>query len=134
MTAPPARTLRVALAGNPNSGKTSIFNLLTGLHQQVGNWPGVTVERKSGHLRQGEYQIEIVDLPGTYSLNAFSLEEKIAREFILRERPDVVVNVVDAANLGRHLQLTVQLLEIGVDVVVALNMWDEFERTGARLD
>lgn len=135
MTTPaPIRTLRVALAGNPNAGKTSIFNLLTGLHQQVGNWPGVTVERKTGTLRHGDYRIEVIDLPGTYSLSAYSLEEQIAREFVLRERPDIVINVVDAANLARHLQLTVQLLEVGVDVIVALNMWDEFEQTGSRLD
>lgn len=134
MTAPPTRTIRVAIAGNPNSGKTSLFNLLTGMRQHVGNWPGVTVERKTGYLEHAGYRIEVIDLPGTYSLAAYSLEERIARDFILQERPDVVVNVVDAANLARHLQLTVQLLETGVDVVVALNMWDEFQRTGARLD
>lgn len=134
MTAPLTRTIRVAIAGNPNAGKTSLFNLLTGMHHQVGNWPGVTVERKVGQIEHADYHIEVIDLPGTYALTAYSLEERIARDFILQERPDVVVNVVDAANLARHLQLTVQLLETGVDVVVALNMWDEFERTGARLD
>lgn len=134
MTAPATRTIRVAIAGNPNAGKTSLFNLLTGMHQQVGNWPGVTVERKTGHLEHAGYRIEVIDLPGTYALTAYSLEERIARDFILQERPDVVVNVVDAANLTRHLQLTVQLLETGADVVVALNMWDELQRTGAHLD
>ncbi len=128
------RRLRVALAGNPNSGKTSVFNLLTGLHQQVGNWPGVTVERKTGRVDYRGYQIEVVDLPGTYSLSPFSIEERIAREYIMSERPDVVVDVVDAANLSRNLYLTVQLLEMGVDVVVDLNMWDEFVSSGAKLD
>jgi ferrous iron transport protein B len=131
---PVTRKLRVALAGNPNSGKTSVFNLLTGLHQQVGNWAGVTVERKSGRLRHGAYELEITDLPGTYSLTSYTLEERIARQFILEEHPDVIVNVVDAANLERNLQLTAQLLEMGVDLVVDLNMWDEFTGSGARLD
>ncbi len=131
---PPARTLRIALAGNPNSGKTSLFNLLSGLHQQVGNWPGVTVERKLGRLEHAGYAIEIIDLPGIYSLTAHSLEEQIARDYILTTRPDVVVNVVDAANLVRHLYLSVQFIEMGLDVVLALNMWDEFERSGSRLD
>jgi len=128
------RTLRVAIAGNPNSGKTSIFNLLTGLHQQVGNWPGVTVERKIGRVRHGAYELELIDLTGTYSLTAYSLEERIAREYILESKPDVVIDVVDSANLERNLYLTTQLLEMGVDVVVALNMWDEFEHSGAQLD
>jgi ferrous iron transport protein B len=131
---PTSRTLRIALAGNPNAGKTSLFNLLSGLHQQVGNWPGVTVERKLGRLEHAGYAIEIVDLPGIYSLTAHSLEEQIARDYILTQRPDVVVNVVDAANLVRHLYLSVQFIEMGLDVVLALNMWDEFEKSGARLD
>ncbi len=129
-----ARTLRVALAGNPNSGKTSVFNLLTGLHQQVGNWSGVTVERKSGRVQHGGFDLEIVDLPGAYSLTSYTLEERIARQYILEERPDVIVNVVDAANLERNLHLTAQLLEMGVDVIVDLNMWDEFVASGAQLD
>ena len=128
------KTLRIALAGNPNSGKTSVFNCLTGARQHVGNWPGVTVERKTGRFSHRGYDIEVVDLPGTYSLTAYSVEERIARDFIVEERPDVVIDVVDSANLARHLYLTVQLLEIGVDVVVALNMWDEFEASGATLD
>lgn len=130
----PGRVFRIALAGNPNSGKTSLFNLLTGLHQQVGNWPGVTVERKVGRVAHAGYVFEVVDLPGTYSLTAYSLEERIAREYILEQRPDVVVNVVDSANLDRNLYLTAELLEMGVDVVVALNMWDEFQRSGSKLD
>ncbi|MBD3235776.1 MAG: ferrous iron transport protein B [Candidatus Eisenbacteria bacterium] len=128
------RVFRIALAGNPNSGKTSLFNLLTGLRQQVGNWPGVTVERKTGRLQHAGRDFEIIDLPGTYSLTPYTLEERIAREYILEQRPDVVINVVDSANLDRNLYLTVQLLEMGVDVVVALNMWDEFQRSGSRLD
>ncbi|MCK4304366.1 MAG: ferrous iron transport protein B [Candidatus Eisenbacteria sp.] len=130
----PRKTIRVALAGNPNSGKTSVFNMLTGLHQQVGNWPGVTVERKAGHLEYAGYQIEFVDLPGTYSLTSYSIEERIARQYILEEQPDVIIDVVDAANLDGNLFLTTQLLEMGVDVIVDLNMWDEFERSDAQLD
>ena len=128
------RTIRVAIAGNPNAGKTSVFNLLTGLHQHVGNWPGVTVQRKAGTIAFAGYRFEIIDLPGTYSLTAYSLEERIAREYILDARPDVVVNVIDSANLERNLLLTTQLLEMGVDLVVDLNMWDEFTRSGAQLD
>jgi len=131
---PATRVLRVALAGNPNSGKTSVFNVLTGLHQQVGNWAGVTVERKSGRIRHGGYELEIIDLPGTYSLTSYTLEERIARQYIFDERPDVIVNVIDAANLERNLHLTVQLLEMGVDLIVDLNMWDEFTASRARLD
>ncbi|MBD3367787.1 MAG: ferrous iron transport protein B [Candidatus Eisenbacteria bacterium] len=128
------RTLTIALAGNPNSGKTSIFNALTGARQQVGNWPGVTVEKKVGRLTHGEYDIEIIDLPGTYSLTAYSVEERVARSFIIDEKPDVVIHVIDAANLQRNLYLTVQLLELGVDVVLDLNMWDEHLVCGAELD
>jgi len=128
------RTIRIGLAGNPNSGKTCIFNLLTGLQQHVGNWPGVTVERKVGRLDYQGYRFEVTDLPGTYSLTSYSIEERIAREYILNEQPDIIINVVDAANLERNLHLTTQLLEMGVDVIVDLNMWDEFTRMGAKLD
>jgi len=121
---------RIALAGNPNCGKTTIFNHLTGSHQHVGNWPGKTVEQKSGFIDFDDCQIEIVDLPGTYSLNAYSMEEIIARDFILEENPDLVLCVVDAANLERNLNLTVQILELGVPVVVALNMTDIAEHRG----
>lgn len=118
------KQLRVALVGNPNSGKSSIFNVLTSSHQHVGNWPGKTVEKISGRFSHDVYEIEVVDLPGTYSLSAFTQEEVIARDFILDERPDVVVTVVDATNLERNLYLLVQVLELGVPVVVALTMTD----------
>lgn len=115
----------VALAGNPNSGKTTVFNSLTGARQHVGNWPGVTVEKKEGQLSVGDKVIRLVDLPGTYSLDAYSADEAVARDFILFEQPDVVVNIVDATNLERNLYLTVQMMELGANVVVALNMFDE---------
>lgn len=126
--------LTVALAGNPNAGKTTIFNALTGLHQHVGNWPGVTVMKKEGTCRHSEMSINVVDLPGTYSLSAYSPEELIARNFIVEEMPDVVVNVLDAANLERNLYLTIQILEMGVPVVVALNMVDELHKQGCQID
>lgn len=124
----------LALAGNPNAGKSTIFNHLTGLHQHTGNWPGKTVEKKEGLCRHGDLLINVVDLPGTYSLTAYSPEELIARNFIIEEKPDVVVNVVDATNLERNLYLTVQILELGVPVVVALNMADALDKQGARVD
>lgn len=123
--------LTIALAGNPNSGKTTIFNVLTGLHQHTGNWPGKTVERKDGEITFSGLKIKVVDLPGTYSLTAYSPEEIIARDFILEEKPDVVINVVDATNLERNLFLTVQILELDVPVVMALNMADDLTRHGA---
>lgn len=128
------RAIRIALAGNPNSGKTSVFNSMTGAHQKVGNWPGVTVEKKTGNVSHGGYDIEVVDLPGTYSLTAYSVEERVTRSFIADEKPDVVIHVIDSGNLARNLYLTVQLLELGVDVILDLNMWDEFENSGATLD
>ena len=125
--------MRVALAGNPNSGKTSLFNELTGANQYVGNWPGVTVERKAGRLR-GREDVEIIDLPGIYSLSPYTPEEVVARRHLLEERPDLVVNVVDATNLERNLYLTSQLLETGLPVVIALNMTDLLERRRLRID
>ncbi len=124
----------VALAGNPNSGKTSLFNTLTGAHQHVGNYPGVTVEKVEGRVLHAGHSIRIVDLPGIYSLTSYSLEETIARTFLVTEKPDVVVNVVDATNLERNLYLTVQLLEMGVRVIVVLNMMDELKERGIVLD
>jgi ferrous iron transport protein B len=126
--------ITIALAGNPNAGKTTIFNALTGLRQHTGNWPGKTVEKKEGEIEYGGRTINIVDLPGTYSLTAYSPEEIIARNFIIEERPDVVVNVVDATNLERNLYLTLQLLELEVPVVLALNMTDELQKDGAAIN
>lgn len=118
-------TNTIALVGNPNSGKTTLFNALTGANQHVGNWPGVTVEKKEGHFRFLNQEYTLVDLPGTYSLGAFSEDEIVARNYILGGHPDIVINVVDATNIERNLYLTTQLLEMGVKVVIALNMVDE---------
>ena len=121
------RRLTVALIGNPNAGKTTVFNNLTGAHQHVGNWPGVTVERKEGVREHDGCLINVVDLPGVYSLTAYSPDEMIARDFVVDERPDVIVDIVDASNLERNLYLAVQLLEMGANLVVALNMMDMAE-------
>lgn len=129
-----SQTIQVGLIGNPNSGKTTLFNGLTGAHQKVGNWPGVTVEKKEGSRRFRDYVLNLVDLPGTYSLSAFSIEETLVREYLLTERPDVIVQVVDGSNLERNLYLTVQLLELGIPLVIALNMYDELTEKGIQLD
>lgn len=115
----------IALVGNPNCGKTTLFNALTGANQHVGNWPGVTVEKKEGILKNNNDVYNVVDLPGTYSLGAYSEDEIVARDFIIKENPDVVINVVDATNIERNLYLTAQLIEMGANVVIALNMMDE---------
>jgi len=128
------RQYTIALAGNPNSGKSTIFNALTGARQHVGNWPGKTVEKKEGACRRNDVEIKVVDLPGTYSLAAYSMEEVIARDFIINEQPDVVVAVVDASNLERNLYLTLQILELGAPVVVALNMSDVADSRGFKID
>lgn len=116
--------ITIALAGNPNVGKTTLFNSITGGKQHVGNWPGVTVEKKVGKKKYGGKNLEVIDLPGTYSLTAYSIDEKVARDFILDDGPDVVVHVMDATNIERNLFLTTQLLDIGANVVVGLNMYD----------
>jgi ferrous iron transport protein B len=128
------REIRIALAGNPNAGKTTLFNALTGAQQQVGNWPGVTVERREGRFDCLGHPVTVVDLPGIYSLTAYSLDEHVAHNYLLDEQPDAVVAVVDASNLERHLFLVVQLLELGARVIVALNMMDVAEAQGVRID
>ncbi len=127
-------TITIALAGNPNSGKTTIFNNLTGARQKVGNWPGVTVERKEGTINFKGYQIKVVDLPGTYSLTAYSVEERVARDFILNHNPDVVVDILDASNLERNLYLATQLIEMGVNLILVLNMADVAKSRGIDID
>jgi ferrous iron transport protein B len=124
----------IALAGNPNAGKSTLFNALTGARQHVGNWPGKTVEKKEGVWQHKGREYQVVDLPGTYSLTAYSLEEIIARNYIVDEHPDVVVTVIDSANLERNLYLVVQILEMGIQVVVALNMSDIAESRGIKID
>ena len=130
----PPKSLTVALAGNPNSGKSTIFNNLTGTRQKVGNWPGVTVEKKEGRLTINGYELTIVDLPGTYSLTAYSIEEIVARNFILDEKPDVVVDVIDTSNVERNLYLATQLRELDSKVIYVLNMADVARQRGAKID
>jgi len=128
------KKIKIALAGNPNSGKTTVFNNITGARQNVGNWPGVTVEKKSGLVKYKDIEIEVVDLPGIYSLTAYSIEEIVARNFLINEKPDVVIDIVDAANLERNLYLAVQFLELGVPLIIALNMVDVSEARGITID
>ena len=130
----PRKEITVALAGNPNSGKTTVFNNLTGAKQHVGNWPGVTVEKKEGSLRYAGYEIKVVDLPGVYSLTAYSLDEVIARDFVVDANPDVVVDVVDTSKLERNLYLAVQLLEMGAPLIIVLNMMDMAESRRYKID
>ncbi len=128
------KKISVAIAGNPNSGKTSVFNALTGARQHVGNYPGVTVEKKEGLCRYDEFQISMVDLPGTYSLNAYSVEELIARNYIIDEHPDVVIDVIDSSNIERNLYLATQLMEMNVPLVLAFNMSDIAKQRGLEFD
>jgi small GTP-binding protein len=128
------RAITVALAGNPNSGKTTVFNNLTGARQHVGNWPGVTVEKKQGSCKYKGRRINVVDLPGVYSLTAYSLDEVIARDYIVEGKPDVVVDIVDASNLERNLYLAVQFLEMQVRLVIALNMMDVAQSRGYQIN
>lgn len=128
------RPMRVALAGNPNCGKTTLFNALTGSNQYVGNWPGVTVEKKEGIAHLGDRELTVVDLPGIYSLSPYSMEEIVARDFIIGEAPDAILNIVDATNLERNLYLTIQLLELERPMVLALNFMDEVMQRGDTID
>jgi len=127
-------TVCIALVGNPNAGKSTIFNSLTGDRQHVGNWPGKTVEKKEGYYTIGDTTYSVIDLPGIYSLTPYSLEEAITRNYLIQTSPDVVVAVVDAANLERNLYLVVQLIELGLPLVVTLNMTDVAEARGLRID
>ena len=130
--------MKVALTGNPNSGKTTMFNALTGGNEKVGNWAGVTVERKEHKIKRsfysGETELIVVDLPGAYSMSPFTSEESIASEYVKNEKPDVIINIVDGTNLGRSLFFTTQLLELGIPVVVALNKSDVNKRKETRID
>lgn len=125
--------IRIALAGNPNSGKTTLFNALTGSNQYVGNWPGVTVEKKEGKLKKHE-NVRIMDLPGIYSLSPYTLEEVVARNYLINDRPDAILNIVDGTNLERNLYLTTQLTELGIPVVVAVNMMDVVKKNGDKIN
>ena len=126
-------SIKIALAGNPNCGKTTLFNALTGSNQFVGNWPGVTVEKKEGKLR-GHKDVVIVDLPGIYSLSPYTLEEVVARNFLISERPDAILNIIDGTNLERNLYLTTQLVELGIPVIAAVNMMDIVQKNGDQLN
>ncbi len=126
-------SIRIALAGNPNSGKTTLFNALTGSNQFVGNWPGVTVEKKEGKLKKHD-DVIITDLPGIYSLSPYTLEEVVARNYLIEERPDAILNIVDGSNLERNLYLTTQLTELGIPVVIAINMMDVVKKNGDKID
>ena len=127
-------TATIALAGNPNSGKTTLFNAITGARQHVGNYPGITVERKEGTIDVKGTKVKLIDLPGTYSLSAYSQEELVARNFLVNEKPDIVVDIVDATMLERHLYLAIQFFELGVPIVLALNMMDDARKQGLRID
>ena len=126
--------IKVALAGQPNCGKSTIFNLISGIHQHVANYPGVTVDKKVGRFSRQNEKIEMVDLPGTYSFSSYSLEECVAKDFLYDETPDVILNIVDASNLKRNLYLSFQLLVISLPVVIVLNMTDVATRRGIHID
>lgn len=120
--------VKIALAGNPNCGKTTLFNALTGANQYVGNWPGVTVEKKEGKLI-GHKDVDLVDLPGIYSLSPYTLEEVVARNYLIGEQPDAIINIVDGTNIERNLYLTTQIIELGIPVLMAVNMMDIVRKT-----
>ena len=125
--------IKIALAGNPNCGKTTMFNDLTGSNQYVGNWPGVTVEKKEGKFKDNK-EVVIQDLPGIYSLSPYTLEEVVSRNYLINEKPDAILNIVDGTNLERNLYLTTQLMEIGLPMVIALNMMDIVRKNGDEID
>ena len=125
--------MKIALAGNPNCGKTTLFNALTGSNQFVGNWPGVTVEKKEGKLK-GHKDVIIMDLPGIYSLSPYTLEEVVARNYLIAERPDAILNIVDGTNIERNLYLSTQLMELGIPVVMAVNMMDLVNKSGDKIN
>lgn len=125
--------INIALAGNPNCGKTTMFNDLTGANQYVGNWPGVTVEKKEGRYR-ADKEVVITDLPGVYSLSPYTPEEIVTRDYLMSGKPDAVINLVDATNLERNLYLTTQIIDLGIPTVVALNMMDLVEKNGDKID
>ena len=125
--------MKIALIGNPNCGKTTMFNALTGARQYVGNWPGVTVEKKEGRLK-GHEDVIITDLPGIYSLSPYTLEEVVSRDYLVDVRPDAIINLVDATNIERNLYLTTQVMELGIPVVIAMNMMDLVAKSGAKID
>ena len=126
-------SIKIALAGNPNCGKTTLFNNLTGSNQYVGNWPGVTVEKKEGKLK-GEKDVIIQDLPGIYSLSPYTLEEVVSRTYLVKEKPDAILNIIDGTNIERNLYLTTQLIELGIPVVMAVNMIDLVRKNGDKID
>ena len=125
--------VKIALAGNPNSGKTTLFNALTGSNQFVGNWPGVTVEKKEGKLKDDK-EATVIDLPGIYSLSPYTLEEVVARNYLISQRPDAILNIVDGTNLERNLYLSTQLMELGIPVVMAINMMDVVKKSGDQIN
>ena len=125
--------IKIALAGNPNCGKTTLFNALTGANQYVGNWPGVTVEKKEGKLK-GHKDVIVADLPGIYSLSPYSLEEVVARNYLINEKPDAILNIIDGTNLERNLYLSTQLMELGIPVVMAVNMMDLVRKNGDQIN
>ena len=128
------QAITIALVGNPNVGKSTVFNALTGSNQHTGNWPGKTVAKKAGILKYNNQEVTIIDLPGTYSLSAYSMEEQITRDYIVDDQPQVVVDVVDVGNLERNLYLTTQILETGIPLILVLNMQDQVQSRGLKID
>ncbi|HPD19447.1 MAG TPA: FeoB small GTPase domain-containing protein, partial [Candidatus Goldiibacteriota bacterium] len=128
------KTIKVVIAGNPNTGKTTIFNNLTGENQYVGNWPGVTVEKRQGEFEHKGYKIILIDLPGIYGFSSYSIDEKVARDFLLEKEADIILNVVDSTNLERNLYLNIEFQELGIPIIICLNMIDELENKNLSVD